>query len=278
MPGPANWSYTHVGPGFSSGLQPGRRMRNIFEPLFFAQVFRMFFRHKRPASPGPCFYRRIKGIMRKFVLLVACFVFPRAVAPSQTTTPDPANTPQGAASSNWSLTAAASAYFIPHSEDYVSPTLSADHGRLHLEARYNYEALRTGSLWVGFNVEAGKELKLTLSPMVGGVFGKLNGIAPGYNLNLSYRRISFFSQGEYVFDLADRSGNFFYAWNELAYSPLEWLRAGMAAQRTRVYQTDLSIQRGPFVAFSLKRVGFGAYVFNVGWTDPTVVLSFTVSF
>ena len=216
--------------------------------------------------------------MRTFAALIACSVWLSLEASGQITTPGSTHPSQGATGPKWSYAAAASVYFVPHSEDYISPTFSADHGRFHFEARYNYESLRTGSLWAGFNIKAGKELELALTPMVSGVFGKLNGIAPGYNLSLSYRRISFFSQGEFVFDLADRTGNFFYAWNELAYSPLEWLRAGMAAQRTRVYQTDLSVQRGPFVSFSTKRMSFGTYVFNLGWTDPTVVVTFNVSF
>jgi len=50
------------------------------------------------------------------------------------------------------------------------------------------------------------------------------------------------------------------------------------AQRTRAYQTDLDIQRGFLVGFSRKNLAFTTYVFNVGWTDPTVVLSIGVGF
>jgi hypothetical protein len=216
--------------------------------------------------------------MRTFAVLVACSVFLALEASSQTAAPDSSTSSQGAGNPKWSYTPAVAVYFLPHAEDYVSPTFSADHGRFHFEARYNYEALRTGSLWVGFNIKAGKALEFALTPMVSGVFGKLNGIAPGFNLSLSYRRISFFSQNEYVFDLAGSSGHFFYAWNELAYSPLEWLRAGMAAQRTRAYQTDLSVQRGPFASIIVKKMTFGTYVFNLGWTDPTVVVTFNIGF
>ena len=44
--------------------------------------------------------------------------------------------------------------------------------------------------------------------MVGGVFGNLNGMAAGYNLSLSYWKLEFSSQPEYVFDFKERSGNF----------------------------------------------------------------------
>jgi hypothetical protein len=160
----------------------------------------------------------------------------------------------------------------------VNPNLTADRGRLHLEARYNYEAHQAGSLWVGFNFKAGSKLVLEMSPMIGSVFGKLNGIAPGYNLSLTYGRFSISSQSEYVFDLSDRSGNFFYTWSEFAYSPVEWFRAGIATQRTKIYKTDLDIQRGLFAGFSYKRVDFTAYVLNFGWTDPTVIGAVAVRF
>lgn len=72
-----------------------------------------------------------------------------------------------------------SGYLVPHGQSYASPTFAADHGALHLEARYNYEALRTGSLWAGYNLSVGGKLVLDATPMIGGVFGNVNGVAPG---------------------------------------------------------------------------------------------------
>jgi len=51
-----------------------------------------------------------------------------------------------------------------------------------------------------------------------------------------------------------------------------------AVQRTRLYHTNLDIQRGILVGLSYKKVDFTTYVFNLGWTDPTVVLAVGVSF
>ena len=58
--------------------------------------------------------------------------------------------------------------------------------------------------------------------MIGGVFGDITGIAPGYSLSLSYEQFEFFTQGEYFFDAGIRSGNFFYSWSELSYAPVTW--------------------------------------------------------
>lgn len=193
-----------------------------------------------------------------------------------------ANGPPGpspdAPSNPWSFTASAYTYLVPDSESYVNPNFTADRGGLHLEARYNYEAQKAGSLWVGHNFKVGDKLALAVTPMVGGVFGNLAGVAPGCTWSLSYWKIEFSSQSEYVFDLRDRSGNFLYTWSELSYSPVEWFRTGLVVQRTKAYKTDFDIQRGLLAGFSYKKLDFATYVFNFGWTDPTVVVAVSVNF
>lgn len=173
----------------------------------------------------------------------------------------------------WSFSAAAYGYIVPESRDYVNPNIYADHGWLHLEARYNYEALDTGSLWVGYNFSAGEKLTFGITPMIGGVFGDLNGVAPGWNLSLGYKWLALSSSSEYVFATGDSSRNFFYTWSELSASPFDWLRLGLVVQRTKAYQTELDIQRGFLVGLSHKKISLTSYVFNVGWTKPTYVLA-----
>jgi hypothetical protein len=51
----------------------------------------------------------------------------------------------------WEYNLTVDGYIIPDGTSYVDPVFSADHNWLHLEARYNNENLRTGSLWVGYN-------------------------------------------------------------------------------------------------------------------------------
>jgi len=197
---------------------------------------------------------------------------------SQTPTGSPPGPSPDASQSAWSFNLTACTYLVPDSGNYVNPNFTADRGWLHLEARYNYEAQKAGSLWLGRKFSFGDKLALEVTPMVGGVFGDLNGIAPGYNLSLSYWKVELSSQSEYVFDLEDRSGNFFYTWSELTYSPVDWFRAGLVVQRTKAYETELDIQRGLLAGFSYKKVDFTAHVFNFGWTDPTVVLAVGVNF
>ncbi len=204
-------------------------------------------------------------------------VFPAPAGADELSTNSAPTVVEGS-TNQWSFSASLYGYIVPESRDYVNPNFMADRGWLHLEARYNYEALETGSLWVGYNLSIGEKLVFEIAPMLGGVFGDLTGVAPGYNLSLTYKRLNLSSQGEYVFDAADSSGNFFYTWSELAYSPLDWLRAGLAIQRTKAYKSDLDIQRGFLVGASYKSVDVTAYVFNLGWTDPTIVLAMAFNF
>lgn len=210
------------------------------------------------------------------LLALAASLFSRTAAAQDTNAA--ANLPVERSEKAWAFSASVYGYIIPDSQDYVNPNFSADRDWLHLEARYNYEALETGSLWVGYNLSFGKDLVFEVSPMLGGVFGELTGIAPGYNLGLTYKRVSLSSQGEYVVDTGDSSGNFFYTWSELAYSPVDWFRAGLVIQRTKAYESDLDIQRGFLVGASYGKFDFTTYVFNVGWTDPTVVLALAFNF
>jgi hypothetical protein len=178
----------------------------------------------------------------------------------------------------WSFSASVLGYLVPDDRDFAQPTFTADRDWLHIEARYNYEELQTGSAWVGVNFSFGEELTFDFTPMVGGVFGDLNGVAPGYKATLSWWKLELYSEGEYVIDVDDHEGNFFYTWSELSLAPVDWFRFGIVAQRTRAYETDLEVQRGFLVGFSLEPVDFTAYVLNLGWDDPTFVLSLGIGF
>jgi hypothetical protein len=191
---------------------------------------------------------------------------------------NPAPPAVGNDTNKWSFSATVMGYVVPDSRDYVQPTITADRDWLHLEARYNYENLETGSAWLGYNFSGGKKLAWEITPMLGGVFGNTTGIAPGYEGTLSWWKLELYSESEYVLDTGDPSGNFFYNWSELTLAPTEWLRFGLVTQRTRAYQTDRDIQRGLLVGLSYKKLSFTAYVFNPDESRPTFVLAAGVQF
>jgi len=224
--------------------------------------------------------------MRLLALIAIAVVFARdnALAGATTTAPDSKATSTPPALSKevdekaWSLSASASTYIVPDFQEYVQPTLTADRGWLHLETRYNYENLETGSVWLGYNFGGGEKLEWEITPMLGGVFGNTTGIAPGYKFSLAYWKFELSSEGEFVFDVGTSEGSFFYTWSELSISPVDWFRFGLVGQRTRAYQTDVDIQRGLLVGFSYKKMDLTTYVFNLDRDKPTWVFSVAVSF
>jgi hypothetical protein len=178
----------------------------------------------------------------------------------------------------WEYSVSAATYFAPHSQDYVNPVLTADHNWLHLEARYNYEALKTGSLFLGYNWSIGEKLVLEITPMLGGVFGNATGIAPGYTVSIGYGPVEFFTQGEYFFDVGTSSGNFFYNWSELSCAPSSWFRFGFVLDRTKLLGTKIAVRRGPLIGFTCKNVDFTTYWLSPGSTESTFVFAVALNF
>jgi len=215
------------------------------------------------------------GVWR--LLLLAWVLFICRVS-GQTATNDAPAALENKAEKGWTFTLSVDGNFVSAGTDYVQPTLSADRDWLHLEARYNYEALETGSAWVGWNFSGGQAIGWEFTPMIGGVFGDLQGVSPGYEGSLSWWKLELYSEGEYVFDLGDSSESFFYNWSQLTIAPVDWLRFGLAAQRTRVYETDRDIQRGLLVGLSYKTVDLTAYVMNPDEDEPTVIVEIDLSF
>lgn len=161
--------------------------------------------------------------------------------------------------------------------NYGSPTFTADHNWLHLEARYNYEDLHTGSVWAGYNFAWGKKWQFAVTPIFGAVFGRLNGFAPGCEASLTYKKVSLSISNEYVVVPEDMSQNFYYSWPQFTISPTNWFSFGAVAQHTRAYQTAVDIQRGFFVGFNHKKWEVTTYIFNPDM-DPTVVGEFGIHF
>ena len=178
----------------------------------------------------------------------------------------------------WKFSASVMGYFVPDSRDYAQPTFTADHDWLHLEARYNYEALETGSAWVGYNFGGGTDVTWSLTPMLGGVFGDTTGVAPGYEGSVGWWKLELYSEGEYVVDTGDPSGDFFYTWSQLTLAPWDWLQVGLVTQRTRAYDADRQIQRGLLLALTWRRWTFTGCLFNPEADAPSLVLGLSAEF
>jgi len=178
----------------------------------------------------------------------------------------------------WQLAASVYGYFVPDDVDYAQPTLSADRGWLHLEARYNYEDLDTFSGWLGYRFAFGDELSLIFTPMIGGVVGDTTGFAPGLELAFDWGWLGIYSESEWVVDVDERDDSFAYTWSEITVSPTGWLRAGMVVQRTRTHDAGRDVDRGILLSVMFDAVAITGHVFNPDLDRPTWVLAFEVDF
>jgi hypothetical protein len=204
-----------------------------------------------------------------------------APAPSGPGTSAPASPAPAPAPAAWSVSASLFTYIEPDEGAYgiyVQPTVAADRGWLHLEGRFNYEDLDTGSLWFGRNFSVGKVVTLEITPGIGAVFGNTNGVAPGFTGALAWKTLEFSTETEYVFDAGDSADSFLYTWSEWAWAPIGGWRVGFVVQREKVYKTEIEVQRGFFVGWSSDRVDLTTYVFEPGANKPTVVVGATVRF
>jgi hypothetical protein len=182
------------------------------------------------------------------------------------------------ASSRWKFSAWAEMFIIPGEEDFFNPTFYARHKSLHLEARYNYEDRNTASLWAGHRFKFGKGVKFVFVPMGAIVFGNTNGIAPGLEMEIMYKKFDFYAESEYVFDFSASENNFFYNYSELAIRPITPIRTGLITQRTKLLETPREFQAGIFAEYYFGRCRAGVFYFSPFASNNYWIASFSVDF
>ena len=158
------------------------------------------------------------------------------------------------------------------------PIFIADKGNLHLEARYNYEDLKTFSGWVGYNFFGGDEFEYFITPMLGAAIGRTDGIAPGLEFTLGYAGFELYSESEYLFDFASSEFNFFYNWTDFTYSPLDWLWFGISGQMTKVIDTELETDRGLMLGAEYRNFEITGYFYNAFTDDAFFMLALSTEF
>jgi hypothetical protein len=161
----------------------------------------------------------------------------------------------------------------PGSGDRVTTIVYADRGPLHLELRYGYEDVETASLFAGWTFTSEGELEAGVTPMLGAVVGQTEGIAPGLELDLGWRRFAWYVEAEYLFDLEDEDDDFFYSWSTLTYAFTDWLSAGVVTERSKLVDDDLSLQRGLALELRRENLGLSLYAYNLGSDDSYAVVS-----
>jgi hypothetical protein len=172
----------------------------------------------------------------------------------------------------WNTSLDAYYYALPREEDFTILVGIVEHGSLHLEARYNYEDWKTGSAFVGWTMTAGERLTLSLTPMVGVAFGQTTGVVPALEAGLGYGIADLYLESEYLIDLKERANSFLYSWVEIGLSPMNLFRAGFVAQRTRIFETPLDVNRGLFASVTPEFGAVSVYVLNLSTESWFVVI------
>jgi hypothetical protein len=172
---------------------------------------------------------------------------------------------------SWEFGITAYPTYIRGGESYVTAIAAADRGPLHLEARVNYESVGARSAFVGWTFSGGEVITWELTPLLGGAWGTTSAFVPGLEATATWRQVDLYVEAEYVSSSKERSDSYLYAWTELGLRPAEWLRIGIAGQRTRAYGGERDIQRGPFGQVTFGPVTIGGYWFNPGAQDQVFV-------
>jgi hypothetical protein len=177
----------------------------------------------------------------------------------------------------WEFSADMNMYFYPG--DFVGlPVIRADRNKLHLEARYNYEDMKTFSGWIGYNFRGGNEFEYFVTPMIGGVAGNSNGFAPGLEFTFGYKGFELYNESEYMFDLNSNIDNFSYTWTDFSYSITDWLWLGVSGQTTKIYMEDLLFEKGLLLGGGYKNFELTGYYYNPGSDRHFGLLTLSVSF
>lgn len=145
----------------------------------------------------------------------------------------------------------------------------------YLEGRYNYEALKTISLYAGRTFEKKSKLSYSLSPVIGAVIGRFNGGSVGANSECDYKKFFFSSQFQYTFSVHNRNDNFFYSWSDLSCLMANNIYAGISVQQTNLYKVKYKLEKGFFLKTIINRWTFPLYVFNPALKERYFVLGLT---
>jgi hypothetical protein len=169
-------------------------------------------------------------------------------------------------------------YAMRDQPDFAVGVAALDRDSLHLEARYNYEARDSGSVFAGWKFSGGNTVTFAVTPILGALFGSTRGVVPGIEASVAYGTIDAYVEAEYVHDLEQHSASYYYAWSELAWKPAQWLRIGLVGQRTREIENGRDLQRGAFAQLIIDKVTLGIYAFNPDSGSRYVIVSLGAQF
>lgn len=147
----------------------------------------------------------------------------------------------------------------------------------YAEIRYNYEDVQTLSVYMGKTFSGGKDLKFSLTPMLGFSGGKFSGISLATNAETEWKNFYVSSQTQYSIASRKSNDNFFFSWSELGYGISDKLFAGVAIQYTRQSGSG-NLEPGFVGGIEFNNVSIPFYVFNPFNSERYFVLGINYEF
>lgn len=167
-------------------------------------------------------------------------------------------------------------YITPrHSLTIVPVVYFQSSNNWYAEGRYNYEALKTLSVYAGKVFEKEATVSYSVSPIIGAVLGQFNGGSVGANGELNYHRLFFSSQLQYTFSAKHHTENFLYSWSDLSYQILNNIYTGISVQQTNLYKLPSRLEEGFFIKALFNKWTMPLYFFNPASKQRYFVLGLT---
>jgi hypothetical protein len=148
-------------------------------------------------------------------------------------------------------------------------------GNWYGEARYNYEEVKTLSLYAGRTFSKEDSLSWSFTPVAGILLGGLKGSAAGLNIAVNYGKWYFSSALQSVFSWENKHDDFIYSWSELGYQATPRLYMGLVLQQTRLYDRNNKWEPGVQIGILLYKWTFPVYAFNPMSRDRHLVIGVT---
>lgn len=164
--------------------------------------------------------------------------------------------------SAWSFYMEGYYYLVPYANSTPGITVMADRGRVHLEARYNYEDVKTASFFFGWNFSMGNKFQLNVTPMAGFAVGRSNGFVSAVELDIHFSKFELYSESEYMIDFTGKERDFLYTWSELGVNLFGNFTTGLVEESTKLFETKLNVQKGFFAAYTFRKFTASVYYFN----------------
>lgn len=154
--------------------------------------------------------------------------------------------------------------FLKAGESYVWMPVVHHRGKkgLYTEMRYNYEELKTASVYMGKSFSSYGKTAYTITPMAGIVFGEYNGVSLATNIDMEHKNFFLSMQTQYTVSKGGEQDNFFFNWSEAGFQPLKWFYTGLSAQFTKPGKSSIEQELGLVAGFVINKITVPVYVFS----------------